>query len=193
MAQSENSEIVIAITFGGEARELIRLKTTRKGDIYVFPPYARAPEAYAHLLREHYGYTRAPVPPVDLHMSKHRLGERHLTVRVKGRRHPTPETVTKLQPTSNFSGVELLSNGGVLNGQFPDLPPLGTNRGEIVQLDADSAGFRDDFVAVRVHLVEPNKEREIPTPMDVGPRIVHIEKCVTPWVAVEVFQEKPPT
>ncbi len=108
MAQSENSEIVIAIRFWGEVRELIGLKTTRKGDTYVFPPYARRPEIYDHLLRERHGYKKAPFPTVDLHMSKHHSGERHLRVRLGKNRHPTPETVTKLQPSSSFSGVELL-------------------------------------------------------------------------------------
>ena len=190
MGQSENSEFVFAIRFGGEVRELIGLKITPKGDIYAFPPYARAPEAYAHLLRKHYGYKRAPVPPVDVHMSKHRSGVRHLSVRFGEKRHPTPESKVKLQPTSNFLGVELVFCLFLVKGQFPDLPPLGTNRGEIVQLDADSAGFRDDFLAVRVYVVEPNKEHEIPAPMDVGPHVAHIEKKVRPWVAVEVFQEK---
>ncbi len=110
-----------------------------------------------------------------------------------GRIIQPPESEVKLQPTSNFLGVELISHNPLFKGQLADLPPLGTNNGKIVQLDADSAGFRHDFLAVRVHLVEPNKEHEIPTPMDVGPRIVHIEKRVTPWIAVEVFQEKPPT
>src|SRR5260370_24531445 len=90
MAQSENSEIVIAIRFGGEVRELIGLKSRRKGDTYVFPPYASAPEAYAHLLRERHGYKRAPLPPVDLHMSKHHSGEHHLRVRLGRKDHPTP-------------------------------------------------------------------------------------------------------
>jgi hypothetical protein len=175
MVQRGNSEWVIAIRFAGEIRELIGLKTTANGDIYAFPPLARV-----------------PVPPVNVHMSKHRSGERHLSVRLKGKRHPTPETKAKLQPTSNFSGVELLSHNPLFKGQFPNLPPLGTNRGKIVQLDADLAGFRDDFLAVRVYLVEPNKEHEIPAPMDVAPHILHIEKSVSTWVAVEVFQEKPP-
>ncbi len=167
---------MIAIRFGVEVRELVGVKTTPKGDIYVFPPYART-----------------PIPLVDVHMSKHASGERHLRVRFNGKCHPTPETKMKLQPASNFSGVELVSHNPLFKGQFPILPPLGSNRGKIVELDANSAGFRDDFLAIRVYLVEPNKEHEIPTPIDVGPRIVHIEKGVRPWVAVEVFQEKPPS
>ena len=190
--KADTLEFVFAIRFGGEVRELVGVKIVPKGDVYAFPPYARNPEAYARLFRKHDGYTKAIIPPVDVHMSKHRSGERHLTVRVDGKRHPTPETATKLQSTSNFLGVELLMPMPVFNGQFLDLPPIGTNRGEVVNLDADSAGFREGFFAVRVYLVEPNKEHDIPTPMNVGPRIVQIEKRVTPWVAVEVFQEKFP-
>src|SRR5229473_3562782 len=131
MTQSENSEIVIAIRFGGEVRELIGIKTTPKGDTYVFPPYARAREAYAHLLRERHGYKRAPFPPVDVHMSKHHSGARHLRVRLGRKDHPTPESEVKLQPTSNFLGVELISHNPLFKGQLADLPPLGTNNGKI--------------------------------------------------------------
>ena len=135
VTQLETLEFVFAIRFGGEVRELVGIKIGPKGDIYSFPPYARAPGAYARLSRERYGYAKV-FSTVDVHMSKHRDGERHLRVRVNGKRHPTPETATKLQSTSRFLGVESLIHMPVLNGQFLDLPSIGTNRGEIVQMYA---------------------------------------------------------
>ena len=74
-------------------------------------------------------------------------------------------------------------------GQFSDLPVCGTNKGKPVVLDGDSAGFRDDFTAVRAYLVAPGKQGEIPSPPNVGPYVRYIEKSFAPWVVVEVFQE----
>jgi len=98
----------------------------------------------------------------------------------------------QLEPILKFSGVRLLQGSVLLKGQFLNLPPVGTNKGQVVLLDGDSAGFRDDFLSIRVYLVEAHKEKEIPTPMQVGPRLLHLERSVKPWVAMEAFQETLP-
>lgn len=180
----ENSEFVFAVRLFGEEREILVLKVTFKGDFIAFPPYARVP----HLLNHAIG--REAGPPVDIHVSKHRSGERHLRWKIGEKPIPTPETIVKLQPTAEFSGIELLIQMPLLKGQFSALPVLGTNRGTAVVLDA--VGFRDDFLAVRAHLVAPTHMNQIPKPAHVGPYAQHIEKSVTPWVAVEVYQEASP-
>lgn len=184
--RSTDSEFVFAIQFRSLVREISVVKATPKGEFFAFTPYARVPNMVKGVTH------RDAHPSVDIHMSKHRSGERHLTVKLGGKRHPLPESKVELQPTTTFSGVELLSHSPLLKGQFLDLPPLGTNRGKVVLLDTDSAGFRDDFLAVRVYLVEPGRDHEIPTPTDVGPCVRHIETSITPWVVVEVYQERMP-
>lgn len=167
-------EFVFAIQFAGQEREVLLVKESG-GDVICFPPYAkgRSPKDFG----------------IDVHVSKHRSGERHLRWKLNRERIPTPETIVKLQPTSRFSGAELLIHMPLLKGQFPGLLPAGTNSGKLVLLDADSAGFSDDFLAVRAFLVEPGKQDEIKPPTCVGPCIRHIERSITPWIVVEVFQQ----
>lgn len=179
-----DSEFVFSIRLFGEAREILVVKATSKGDFFAFPPYARVP----HLLKHATG--RAAGPPVDIHVSRHRSGERHFRWKLGSNRIPMPETIVKLQPTSQFSGTELLIQMPLFKGQFPDLPVSGTNRGAPVVLDL--LGFRDDFLAVRAYLAAPARANDIPKPLNVGPYVQHIEKRVTPWVVVEVFQEAMP-
>lgn len=80
----------------------------------------------------------------------------------------------------------------LFKNQFWDLPVLGTNKGKLILLDADSARFRDDFIAIRAYLVEPGKDHEIPTPEDVAHSVRYIERSTMPWVAVELHQGRGP-
>jgi hypothetical protein len=72
---------------------------------------------------------------------------------------------------------------------FHDLLPAGSNKGISVVLNAERANFRDDFVVIRVYLVEPGAEASIPIFPDTGLRILHLVKQTTPWMAVEVYQQ----
>ncbi len=172
-AQSVDAEYVFAVRLGGQDREIAGLKVSPRGDYYAFVPYARLAEA-----------------PADIHSSYHASGKFHFRVRRRGKIHAMPETEMQLQPISVFSGVKLLLGSDVSKGGFLDLPCLGSNNGKVVLLDGDSAGFRDDVFFIRVYLVEPDHEREIPTPADLGPFVRHMEKSITPWVAIEAYQQQ---
>ncbi len=95
----------------------------------------------------------------------------------------------KLHSPAALKGVGPLYHSGVFAFQFLDLPPVGTNQGDSVVLDAETASFRDDFIVMRVYLVEPGAEDRIPVFPDTGPRILHLVKQTTPWMAVEVYQQ----
>lgn len=95
----------------------------------------------------------------------------------------------KLRPPAELKGVGPLYHSGVFAFQFHHLPLVGTNQGDSVVLDAESATFRDDFIVTRVYLVEPGAEDHIPIFPETGPRILHLVKRTTPWLAVEVYQE----
>jgi hypothetical protein len=179
-------EFVFAIQLLGDVREILVVKATTKGEFFAFPVYSRVPA----LLKNITG--RDAVPAVDLHASKHSSGERHLRVKLGGKRIPMPQSVARLQSSTGFRGVELLVHMPLLKDQFRDLPVVGTNKGKPILLDADSAHFRDDFIAVRAYLVEPGKDPEIPTPKDVAHSFRHIEKSTMPWVAIELYQERGP-
>jgi hypothetical protein len=178
-------EFVFAIQLAGEVREILVVKATAKGEFFAFPVYSRVPD----LLKNTTG--RDAVPAVDVHASKHSSGERHLSVKLGGNRLPISQSVAKLQSPSKLLGVELLVHMPLLKNQFQDLPVVGTNQGKPILLDADSAQFGDDFIAVRAYLVEPGKDHEIPTPED-GVSVRHIERSTMPWVAVELYQERDP-
>ena len=99
------------------------------------------------------------------------------------------ETKVQLQPLPNFSGIEPLMSMLSPKGQFSNSRLVGTNKGEVISLDLDSADFKDDIFFIRIYLVEPHKEELVPAPINAGPRILHLIKKVTPWIAVDVFQE----
>jgi hypothetical protein len=178
-------EFVFAIQLAGEVREILVVKATAKHEFFAFPVYSRVPA----LLKNVTG--RNAVPAIDVHASKHSSGERHLRVKLGGKRLAIPQNVAWLQ-SPTLRGVELLVHMPLFKYQFRDLPVVGTNKGKSILLDADSTRFRDDFIAIRAYLVEPGKDREIPTPEDVAHSIRHIEKSTTPWVAVELYQERGP-
>jgi hypothetical protein len=169
--QTDDVLFVVAAKFLGEIREIVGFKINKKGEFFAFPPYARVPES------------------VDLHGSKHLSGERHFKCRVGKKRQPMPETKVQLQPLSNFSGVEPLMSMSSLKGQFSNSRLVGTNKGEVVSLDLDSADFSDDIFFIKIYLVEPHKEDLVPAPINAGPRILHLIKKVTPWIAVDIFHE----
>jgi len=169
--QSDEVLFVVAAKFLDEIREIVGFKIKKEGDFFSFLPYARVPGS------------------VDLHSSKHFSGERHFKCRIGKKRQPMPETKVQLQPLSNFSGVEPLMSMSSLKGQFSNSRLVGTNKGEVIVLNLDSADFSDDIFFVKIYLVEPHKEDFVPVPIDAGPRILHFIKKVTPWIAVDVFQE----
>jgi len=175
-------EFVFAVRLAGEVREILVVKATTKGEFFAFPVYSRMPE----LLKLVTG--RNAFPPVDVHVSKHLSGEWHLTAKLGGKRLATSQSVRKLQPPCQLSGVELLIHMPLLKGQFWELPSVGSNRGKHILLDADSAQFTDDFLAIRAYLVEPGKELEIPIPNDVNHYVRHIAKDTVPWIAVDLCQ-----
>ena len=169
--------LCFALRHLGDVRELLVLKV-KENNFYAFPPYAKKPDG-----------------PVDVHMSLHASGERHSVARLfdghswrKDAKIQTESTV-KLNPPSELKGVLALFHSGIFPGQFLDLPPVGTNIGHSVVLDAENANFRDDFIVIRVYVVEPGAEDRIPIFPCIGARILHLDKRTTPWLAVEVYQE----
>jgi hypothetical protein len=161
----------------GAEREIVVLKVDGN-DFYAFPPYAKK-----------------PLGNVDGHMSWHASGKRHAVFRIrrgcgweKDKRMQKKSTV-KISPPPMLKGVGPLYHSGVFAFQFLDLLPVGTNQGQLVVLDAECASFRDDFIVMRVYLVEPGAEERIPIFPDTGPRILHLVKQTTPWLAVEVCQQ----
>ncbi len=169
--RSNDVLFVVAAKFLGEIREIVGFKINRKGEFFTFTPYARVPGS------------------IDFHSSKHLSGERHFICRVGKDRQPMLETKVQLQPLPNFSGIEPLMSMLSPKGQFSNSRLVGTNKGEVISLDLDSADFKDDIFFIRIYLVEPHKEELVPAPINAGPRILHLIKKVTPWIAVDVFQE----
>ncbi len=176
MASKEKARWVVAMRLGGEARKLFKLHITKTGDYYIALLHSNPPDGFSRL---------------DRHMSYHQDGRRHLTVKAGGKKHPgTAKTVAMRQPTSDLKGVEALLPGAPLfKWQFSTLEPLSEGDDNLILLDADTAGFRDDYLLLRAFLVEPHQEHLIPTPPDVGPRVLYIERSVKPWIVVEAFQE----
>lgn len=169
--RSDDVLLVVTAKFLDEIREIAGFKIKKKGDFFSFLPYARIRGS------------------VDLHSSKHFSGERHFKCRVGEKWQPMPETKVQLQPLSNFSGIEPLMSMSCPKGQFSNLRLVGTNEGEVISLDLDSADFKDDIFFIKIYLVEPYKEDLVPAPINVGPRVLRLIKKVTPWIAVDVFQE----
>jgi hypothetical protein len=158
-------------------REIVVLKVDGN-NFYAFPPYAKK-----------------PLGNVDGHMSWHASGERHAVFRIrrgrgweKDKRMQKKSTV-KMSPPPMLKGVGALYHSGIFYSRFPELPPVGTNEGTSVVLNAERAHFRDDFTVIRVYLVEPGAEASIPVFPDTGLRILHLAKQTTPWMAVEVYQQ----
>ncbi|MFQ5777494.1 MAG: hypothetical protein ACE5IP_05755 [Terriglobia bacterium] len=179
MSGKANVEWLVALRLGGAERKLFKVKVTRKGNYFVFLRYSNPPKGF---------------PPLDIHMSYFYTGERHLTVKERGKRHPgTAQTMVTRQPTSTLKGIEeLLPGAPLFKGQFPTLELLHArekNAKNDILLDGDAKGLRDDYLLIRVFLVEPHQEHLIPTPPNVGLRVSYIERSVTPWIAIEAFQE----
>ena len=95
-----------------------------------------------------------------------------------------------LGPPANLQGVGDLYRSGIFLHQFLDYPPVGTNTGSLLILDAEKALFKDDFIAIRVYLVEVGREDQIPTHPALGPRILHLVRNTKPWIAIDIFQQK---
>ena len=174
---SDGLTFCFALRHLGTEREIVVLKVDGS-DFYAFPPYAKK-----------------PLGDVDCHMSWHASGERHAVSRVRrGRRWITDkrtqtESIVKLTAPPMLQGVGPFYHSGIFLSQFVELLPGGTNQGESIVLDAVGADFRDDFTVIRVYLVEPGAEDHIPIFPDTGPRILHLVKQTTPWLAVEVYQQ----
>jgi hypothetical protein len=161
-------------------REILVLKVKGQ-NFYVFPPYAKK-----------------PLGDLDCHMSWHESGERHAVARYYDGRvwqetfQVRKESIVILEPPASVTGAVLLFHSGVFSPQLRDLPPVGTNVGDLIVLDTDASNFRDDFIAVKVHLIQPDAEHRIEVSQEIGPRILHLVKRTAPWIAVEVFQQSAP-
>lgn len=169
--------LCVALRHLGVEREVLVVKE-KKNNFYAFPPYAKK-----------------PLGSFDFHMSWHESGERHAVSRLydgrawkKDARIET-ESAVKLTPPADIKGAVPLFHSGIFLHQFPDLPPVGTNAGDSVILDGEGANFRDDFIVVRVYLVEPGADDRIPSFPDTAPRILHLVKETSPWLAVEMYQQ----
>jgi hypothetical protein len=92
---------------------------------------------------------------------------------VKKQKNPLEKSRVNLGAPANLKGVADLYHSGIFLHQFLDFPLVGTNLGCSLVLDADSATFRDDFIAIRVYLVEASREDQIPRP----------------WIAFDVYQQ----
>jgi hypothetical protein len=201
MSQSEGKTLdeltlCFALRHLGEVRELLIVKNKKTYEFYVFPPFKKNHEK----------------PRIDLHTSQHESGVFHTILKVNGQEpkslvryvpsrtnqppieilYQRPE-MTRRRPADLKGAMEIFSSF-LACSQFQDLPPLGTNKGDVFVLDAESAGFTDDAVFVRVYLVAPGAEDCIPVFPYVsnGARILKLEKGTTPWIAVEVFQQAEP-
>lgn len=175
--QSRDFTLCVALRHLGVEREILVLKH-KENNFYAFPPYSKK-----------------PLGCVDTHMSLHASGERHAVWRFfdgrvwKQDAKMRQESTVKLKPPSELNGVVPLFHSGIFLGQFVDLPPVGTNMGDLILLDAEGANFRDDFMVARIYLVEPGAEHNIPRFPETGPRILHLDKRIIPWVAIEVYQQ----
>jgi len=169
--------LCFALRHLGTEREIVVLKVDRN-NFYAFPPYAKK-----------------PLGNVDGHMSWHASGERHAVFRIRRGRGWEKDTrmqkksTVKISPPPMLMGVGALYHSGIFYSRFLALPPVGTNEGISVVLNAERAHLRDDFTVIRVYLVEPGAEASIPIFPDTGPRILHLVRLTTPWIAVEVYQQ----
>jgi hypothetical protein len=169
--------LCFALRHLGTEREIVVLKVDRN-NFYAFPPYAKK-----------------PLGNVDGHMSWHASGERHAVFRIRRAlgwekdKRMQKKSLVKMSPPPMLKGVGALYHSGLFYFQFPELPPVGTNEGTSVVLNAERAHFRDDFTVIRVYLVEPGAEASIPIFPDTGPRILHLVRLTTPWIAIEVYQQ----
>lgn len=161
----------------GAEREIVVVKVDGN-NFYAFPPYAKK-----------------PLGDVDGHMSWHASGERHAVFSIRrGRgwekdKRMQKKSMVKLSPPPMLNGVGALFHSSIFYSRFLELWPVGTNEGRSVVLNAETAHFKDDFTVIRVYLVEPGAETSIPNSPDTGPRILHLVKQTTPWIAVEVYQQ----
>jgi hypothetical protein len=99
------------------------------------------------------------------------------------------KSIVKLCRPADLKGVVALYHSGVFLNQFHDFLPIGTNDGQRVMLDGSAAGFRDDFICIKVYAVSPGAEDQIPIMADIGPRVLYLVKQTFPWLAVEVYQQ----
>ncbi len=169
--------LCVALRHLGTEREIVVLKETEQ-EFFAFPPYEKR-----------------PLGSFDVHMSWHKSGERHFVASLfngqKWKKHKSIQEKSRvnLGAPANLKGVADLYHFGIFLHQFLDFPPVGANPGGSLVLDADNANFRDDFIAIRVYLVEAGREDQIPTYQATGPRIFHLVKNTRPWIAIDVFQQ----
>ena len=167
---------LVALRFAGQDRKLFHITVTASGDYYAALRYG--------------AYTPPGFPPLDCHMSYHPDGRRRLALKDRRRLHPAcHDTDVMRQPTAHLRGVEQFAAIVGFKGQLETLSLLRGYKKPFILLDGDAAGFRDDAFCIKTYLVEPYQQHKIPLSRGVGPRILHLETSVTPWVAIEVFQQ----
>lgn len=170
LGKAHRNEFRVVLHLQGERREVFVL-IEEKGNFYVILPGG----------------------PFSLkwHASYHSSGQRHF--KVESRRVKEKYLfAAQRQPASVLKGGELILAASLLKGQFQNLRKCTRSLEGILMLDADAAKFRDDIVFVRVFLIEPGLEPDIPSAVNVGPNLVHIVKSTNPWIGIAFFQEKAP-
>ena len=169
-------EWLVGLRFAGQDRKLFRIAVSPSGHYYISLRYgAYAPPGY---------------PPLDCHMSYHADGRRHLKLKSGTLLHPAcHDTVVMRQPTAHLGGVEQFPPMVGFKGQLETLSLLRGYKKPFILLDGDAAGFRDDAFCIKTYLVEPHQQHKIPSSPGVGPHILHLEASVTPWIAIDAFQQ----
>ncbi|HXN72623.1 MAG TPA: hypothetical protein VN861_08725 [Candidatus Acidoferrales bacterium] len=159
-------------------------------------------EIAALKVRRHYPIAFTPYSldgsiGIENHVSYKSSGERHVVSRYRVgdkmkevKRIRKESTVHFARPSNLKGAVEIYLSGDPL-GQFRDLRPAGSGKGERVLLDAEKAGFRDGIFVVKIYAVEPSNEGCVPTAPDAGKRVLHFIKSTDPWIAIDVYQPKP--
>ena len=186
--RASRHETTIVLRFLGEERKLFLL-AAGNGDFYVIFPGNEIHASYHDSGQrrfsdkrkvkwpENYTPHRADGFPADVDISK---------------RPPQHRYISQRQPTATLRGSELIL-GTTINmhlGTFRNLSPHQPSERREVTLDADAAHFRDDVIFLRVFLVEPGLQPEIPAAANVGPAVVYLIKHLTPWLGIACFQEK---
>lgn len=150
---------------------------------------------------------------LKMHASYHASGQRHFKVegRIEWPENYTPHWadgfptdvdltkpppkhryISQSQPTSTLRGVELILGTTTLPWLFQNLPLYDRSSQPALLLDTDAAQFRDEIFFMRVFLIEPELEPDIPSAVNVGPKLIHVIKTTNPWVGIAFFQQKAP-
>ena len=130
--------------------------------------------------------------PDPWHWSYHASGERHLKLHRK-----IPKLVMGVptrearQRPDRLVGAEALACFTILKDSVGALPAREPLRPPDVLLDADGANFRDDAMFLRVFLLGPGGEIQVPNAVEVGPIALEVFRHTRPWIGCALFQQEP--